>query len=403
MSSTNNNVTPASIAAGFPIQTLTPLAASGLSIPTYSSLVKLQRELNSNATSQHTNRGDGDSGFLVLSCPPAVFAALPGYVAFITPNNPGQSPTIPAGSTAERIRVIMQLHANELQDFNQYHAVDKALKQLLLAACPQIFLNKLQHPTLGFARVSTLAMMTHLWTTYGQITPGDILSNNQEMTKICWRPPKPIEELFARITEFADFATAGGAPISDLMIVQTAYMNLELSGLFTDDCKVWRGRDPAVQTYAHLVDFFTRADLDRNRVTAAAAGYHSANSAVVATATELLNLQAKVANLEKQLAARPAAAQRRTHTVSNADAAVAARLLANTSISDGEGGRSGGERLSYCWTHGSSTNSRHTSATCNNKAEFHQDGATLADKMGGSEYAYTAADRLERRPRGHGA
>ena len=43
---------------------------------------------------------------------------------------------------------------------------------------------------------------------------------------------------------------------------------------------------------------------------------------MVATATELLNLQAKVANLEKQLAARSAAEQRRAHTVSNADAAV---------------------------------------------------------------------------------
>jgi hypothetical protein len=170
------------------------------------------------------------------------------------------------------------------------------------------------------------------------------------------------------------------------MIVQAAYNNIEATGLFTDDCKVWRNRDPVLKTYALLIEFFTRADLDRTRVTASSAGYHVANSAVVATAAELLNLQAKVATLEKQLSNRPTNAQRRA-----ANAFAAAKLLAA-----GATGGGGGGKLSYCWTHGSSTNSRHTSATCKSKAEFHQDGATMENKMGGSEYVYSAADARPR-------
>lgn len=386
MSSSSSNVTPASIVAGFPIKTLSLLATAGVSIPTFSTLTILQRELNDNAASVHSNLGDGNSGHLVLTYPPVDFAALPGHIAFITPNNPGQNPVVPAGSTVEQIRVIIRAHSNDLLDFNTYRSVDNALKQLLLAACPLVFLAKLQHPNLGFARISTLAMLTHLWDTYGRITPADIMANNQALMTVFWHPPVPIEELFTEISKLADYAVAGGAPISDIMIVQAAYNNIEATGLFTDDCKVWRNRDPVLKTYALLIEFFTRADLDRTRVTASSAGYHVANSAVVATAAELLNLQAKVATLEKQLSNRPTNAQRRA-----ANAFAAAKLLAA-----GATGGGGGGKLSYCWTHGSSTNSRHTSATCKSKAEFHQDGATMENKMGGSEYVYSAADARPR-------
>ena len=45
--------------------------------------------------------------------------------------------------------------------------------------------------------------------------------------------------------------------------------------------------------------------------------------------------------------------------------------------------------LTYCWTHGSSINIKHTSSTCKNKAEGHQDNATTENKMGGSEKIWT--------------
>ena len=39
----------------------------------------------------------------------------------------------------------------------------------------------------------------------------------------------------------------------------------------------------------------------------------------------------------------------------------------------------------YCWTHGYHVGSKHTSATCQNKAPGHQDNATHENTMGGSE------------------
>ena len=44
-----------------------------------------------------------------------------------------------------------------------------------------------------------------------------------------------------------------------------------------------------------------------------------------------------------------------------------------------------GKPVSYCWTHGVTSNLRHTSATCRRKATGHKDDATFNDRKGGAE------------------
>ena len=41
------------------------------------------------------------------------------------------------------------------------------------------------------------------------------------------------------------------------------------------------------------------------------------------------------------------------------------------------------KQLFYCWTHGFSTNEKHTSPTCNFKAQEHKKNATAENMMGG--------------------
>ena len=47
----------------------------------------------------------------------------------------------------------------------------------------------------------------------------------------------------------------------------------------------------------------------------------------------------------------------------------------------------------YCWTHGLGKNRKHTSATCNNKAEGHKDEATADNMMGGNNKIMSARAR----------
>ena len=43
---------------------------------------------------------------------------------------------------------------------------------------------------------------------------------------------------------------------------------------------------------------------------------------------------------------------------------------------------------SYCWTHGHTTNSSHTSASCKKQADGHKVTATKTNTMGGSAHIY---------------
>eukprot|EP00978_Attheya_sp_CCMP212_P010059 scaffold24108_cov43-Attheya_sp.AAC.1 len=49
--------------------------------------------------------------------------------------------------------------------------------------------------------------------------------------------------------------------------------------------------------------------------------------------------------------------------------------------------------MGYCWTHGYSGNLGHTSISCVNRAEGHQQNATHEDQMTGNSRIWTRADR----------
>ena len=66
--------------------------------PTFETLVPAHFKLNINAVLVYLYRGNGQLGYLYLTVKEAVLTIL-SSTAFISPTNPGQHPTIPAGFT----------------------------------------------------------------------------------------------------------------------------------------------------------------------------------------------------------------------------------------------------------------------------------------------------------------
>jgi uncharacterized phage-associated protein len=215
-----------------------------------------------------------------------------------------------------------------------------------------------------------MALLTHLWTTYGTIEPGDILANTERMTTP-WHPPTPIEDFFDQIENGIRFAIAANAPLPDILVVETAYKNVAATGLFTDDCKAWRARPIAQRTWTEFKTYFLAQSKDRIRVTTAEAGFHSANAA-----TDNATLIAKLAAAEKKIKSL-------TKKSPNSTSAT------TTTHPPGS--------VSYCWTHGTSTNMRHTSKTCRSRDDGHDETATLTDQKKGSTRVYTADDARPRK------
>jgi hypothetical protein len=332
----------------FPHPILTPLTAK----PNNSSLQVLQRELYANARAVYSARGGGAYGHLAIIMPPADYLARTG-VAFVPPTHPGNAPVHGANATSAQITETNRQFAADLAEYNLYRTVNEELKKQILAAVPVLYLAILSDDEMGFAEVTCDAMLAHLRTTYGTITQAELETNRTRLSAE-WSPDDAIEDLWLRIREIQRFALAGQEPISDSTALRLTLEVLEKTGVFLSATERWREQDEATWTLPSFQLHFTRADKERRRkLTAQTAGYHGAHLVTPTTGTPLA---------AASVAIPPAPL-------------VAAQFSVNVD---------GGTMMYYCWTHGLGRNANHTSLTCSNKAQGHQDTATVRNRMGGS-------------------
>jgi hypothetical protein len=73
-------------------------------------------------------------------------------------------------------------------------------------------LEVLNDNMVGYANISARDMLDHLFSTCGNITAVDI-ENYFEHMRRTWDPQQPIESLFKKIQDCADYSEAGGVLI----------------------------------------------------------------------------------------------------------------------------------------------------------------------------------------------
>ena len=63
------------------------------------------------------------------------------------------------------------------EEFTLYYTLERALRTLLIAAVPHLFIADLHDVALGWGNTTTLQLLSHLHTTYGGIDD-DMLAEN---------------------------------------------------------------------------------------------------------------------------------------------------------------------------------------------------------------------------------
>jgi len=89
----------------FPHPTIQPIIGK----PSYDTLAVVHLKLNTSAALVHSNRGNGQLGYLALTVKDTVYNTL-SPILFITPVNSGQYPVIPPNSTGPQIADIRRQH-----------------------------------------------------------------------------------------------------------------------------------------------------------------------------------------------------------------------------------------------------------------------------------------------------
>ena len=370
----------------------TPVLTKIVGMPDYDSVKEMNDELTGNAFTIQTNLGCGTVGYSRLTLTPAVFANI-SITAFIAPPNPGVQALIPVNSTAIQITAINRAFDTAQSVYQAYVTVGNALKKQLLAAVEDIYICSLKQPYVAYGNVTVLQLLTHLYTTYARISPSDLAKNNLLMIRD-YDPNLPIEFLFKQIKDATAYADHGGAPLSPVQIVNSAYALVFKTGIFADDCKEWQRLAAPARTWIAFKAKFALAHQEwresqtntagntygANNMEAQADTANAINALASATASDratMVSLSSSVDTLTAQLAttqAQLAASQK----------ALAKALATNTPGNSRDKPKSPyGPNRHYCWTCGFDCD--HSSSNHPNKAANHIDHVNWRNTKGGSQ------------------
>ena len=393
--------------------------------PSYQSVRDFQKALNHNAMSIHSYQTK--LGHLAFVVKEDTFLAANAQVKFIPPKDPGLAPTNPTSGVATRSQspednnfVAMDtIRAFTFQQlaYQKYVAAETALRNLILQSIENKYINELEDDNTGYVNVTPLHLMTHIWDNYASIDDADHTLNEENMRRQ-WTPPQPIADLFEQLKQGQRFAARGNETIHDSQLVRWGYQNIRNTGLFDRACEKWRKKEAKDKTWVEFKKYFRLAEDDRRKnestTPTTSAPTYTANQVQQIFRDELANLltndapepspiPSTTATEPSTLSPEPPASANATLTAHDIRRLMSETIAAQTSTNTSNNGRVGnpgdrpphsplvaqgllrGKLVSYCWTHGTTSNLRHTSATCRRKASGHQDDATYSDCKGGTQ------------------
>ena len=249
--------------------------------PNYEIVSEVHLYINANSGSVQSHLGNGALGLLFFTVLPAVYNTL-NLIQFTHPGNPGSNPIIPSGSTGPQIADVCHQFSNAAKLYKQYNATDKALKQLLLGAVDDMFVRSLRNRHIRHTNVTTLQILTHLYTTYAKIKPSDLDANHDRMNAP-YDADLLIKASFNQIEDSIDFASAGNAPFTPVQVVNTAFNVTASTGMFQDNCKIWKRKPNEEKTWTQFkIDFaIAHAELLDSSQAAYSAGFQANNMTYV--------------------------------------------------------------------------------------------------------------------------
>ncbi len=193
------------ISVPYPALTLVATYTTGTN---HASISIAQNKLNSNSHSVSSNSDSGEHGNFTLTQTPEEYQRNAGC-EFIKPVNPPIDPVHESTNpTAPQIAEGNRKHLIAQTEFRTYCDTDKALRNMLIEAVPDIYLRKIKDKQIGYSNVTCLQVLTHLWKNYGAITQAE-LDENQDRMRTPWHPPMKIEALFAQLSEGENVAEQG--------------------------------------------------------------------------------------------------------------------------------------------------------------------------------------------------
>ena len=384
-----------------------PQIATATEPPTRQSLKLFQESIQDQAMAITTS--DPILGFLGLVLKDSTFQTLSAAtISYTPPVDPGNAPN--ATGTAAVIAEATRVFVIDKVEYNTYIQFQIILISMITSHCPEKFLSDLKDPITKFRLCTPLQLLNHLWKTFGIITSKDLTDNWSSMNAQ-WNPPTPIADLFKQLQDGQIFAKDGKEDITDSQLLRLCYDNVNATGLFNDALKIWRAKPDASKSYTAFKAVMTVEHEDRmkNDLTSKSAGYSSANQTTFVTDLVHQELQQFVNHMpfyqqapinDENLNPNP----QPVLTDPNPAPVTANAALTTDALKEifkslmqehknknppkvkpkAQGKDDKDKEITYCHSHGITSNLWHNSTTCSRKKEGHKEAATLTNKLGGN-------------------
>jgi hypothetical protein len=328
----------------------------------------------------------------------ATYKADHGNTAFVRPTRlPLYDSTIPDDATTV-VRVKRETaHKALVDNYASYKAAEQGVARFLREVADDLWINDLKDANTFYTKVTALKIMAHLNANSRGLHAIDMIALRTAMQGY-YEQADGIPQYIALLEDAQKKAKRAQMPIADAELVMMASTAVLAVQHFPREVEDWEGLTSTSRTWPAWKTAFCLAHLKRQQQILASkggeplGGAHAAipvneameaaldNLALAATSDKATVQQLTAANLA--LTTKVA-----TLTATNkklVDAAAKKNTGAGTGASktpDADKPVPGG----YCWTHGHRVRKSHTSKTCMNKAEGHDDKATSKDTKGGSK------------------
>jgi len=201
--------------------------------PEASDIKQLCKEVQNNLKSVHSTQWGGAHGHTALMMTTAAYLQFAG-IAFIAPVHPRAAPVHAAG--ARQAQAILETNRKfqaNIQEFNLYLNVQLLVKNQILEAVPNCYLEILEDKEEEYNNVTIEQMMTHLLTTYSSISNANLADNLKELDWE-WDMATKLLTIFSHYCKIQQFV-ADNDPISNKTLLGKATTAIQNAGILHSD------------------------------------------------------------------------------------------------------------------------------------------------------------------------
>lgn len=352
--------------------------------PTARKLLTLHKELKANARSVFSILSDGQHGHLGLVLNPVEYALI-SAVPFIVPPHPGIL-NIPPAATASQAASTRDAHREALRIFLEGTTVKSQLVQQIVKAIDPVYLATLQDRITATINAPIWDILTHLWRSYGRITPQLLQEEEADIITTGYDARTPIDTLFNKLEDFNDLANIGGQPVSETQLVSKAYIIVLKTRKFNEATKEWNRLPPAQKTWTIFKTHFRQAHQELLELSGGtiADDFNSANliqqivdgvnSRLVESPQTDPDLPPELIGQANNLSDYGTKMLQMMQMMQDMNTRLQSMETPRTNRPSSNTGK-------YCWSHGGCN---HYGRECNSKKTGHKDEATFSNLMGGS-------------------